>query len=138
MTAPDILKAYSWSLVGKPYVWGGEGVAFDCSGLCLELMWAMGIGPGYDMTANSIRNFLRRNGSASEPRFGALSFYGTKKKITHMGFCIDHKYMIEAGGGGSKVKTVEDAIKYGATVRIRPTLYRGDYIECYMPRWPFN
>jgi cell wall-associated NlpC family hydrolase len=65
--------------------------------------------------------------------FGALCFYGKPEDITHVGVALTQRTMIEAGGGGSKTLTLEDAIKQNALVRLRPIRRRSDLVAVIAP-----
>ncbi len=138
----EILKHHAFSFIGQPYRWGGDDPSgFDCSGLVIELLQGCGVLPHkFDTTAQGLFNLFEKSGVHNSKGLGALAFFGkSKSKITHIGFMIDNKRMIEAGGGGRHVKTMEDAIKYNAFIRIRPVNYRSDFITAIKPTYPlFN
>jgi len=96
-----------------------------------------------DMTADSLLKLYgaipERNVSflSMNKDFGKLVFFG-KGKATHIGLCLNDQLMIEAGAGGSKIKTVADAIKYNACVRVRPIENRNDLIVKIMPDWAWT
>lgn len=128
-----ILYDYAMQFVGKPYMWGGDDplAGFDCSGLAIELLQAAGVlPPKYDTTAQGL--FLRCRGTdgiVTTADFGYLAFYGAnEEKITHVAFCMDNYFMLEAGGGGSETLTIEDAIKQNAYIRLRPIRSRKDLV----------
>jgi cell wall-associated NlpC family hydrolase len=127
------------SIVGTPYIWGGEGPdGYDCSGLVQEILASVGAEPRYDKTAQGLYNYYKESGQiltdTIEP--GALTFYGRDiNHITHVGFAIDHFRMVEAGNGGPKVQTIDDACLYHAYVRIRPILKRGDFLVAILPAY---
>lgn len=124
------------SYLHRPYSWGGDDPSgFDCSGLVLDILRTVGRAPRSDMTADGIYRFFSHPtlGRQSRARLGALSFYGTEKKIVHIGFCLDELRMIHASGGGSHVKTYEDAIRNNAFVRIDTITYRRDFLKCIYP-----
>lgn len=127
-----ILYDYAMSFVGKPYIWGGDDAVqgFDCSGLVIEILQAAGVLPrNYDTTAQGLYLRFKNSGRiVLSPDFGDLAFYGSYEKITHVGFCMDNHLMLEAGGGGSRTKTVQDAIDQNAYIRIRPIKSRKDLI----------
>jgi cell wall-associated NlpC family hydrolase len=126
-----ILRDYINALLCTPYRWGGSNplVGLDCSGLVVELLTAAGeLKHGQDFSAASLFDKYKEN-QPTVAAFGTLSFYGKDlKNITHVGFCLDEDTMVEAGGGGSKTLTKEDAEKQGAWVRIRPIKYRSDFL----------
>ena len=54
MTLTEYLKHF----IGRPYIWSGDGTGktangFDCSGLVLEGLWALGLYTGSDVTAKA-------------------------------------------------------------------------------------
>ncbi|MBR4009127.1 MAG: C40 family peptidase, partial [Fibrobacter sp.] len=61
------LSEYALKFVGRPYVWGGDGSGkcgggFDCSGLVLEGLWALGLYDGKDVTAQGLHDTLCKKG----------------------------------------------------------------------------
>ena len=141
MYGQNVLYDYAMRLVGTPYRWGGDDTmeGFDCSGMCLELLKAFGKVPhSYDLTSQGIHNFLQieRAQEIKEGKFGAMVFFGLSvQKITHIAMCINNEVMIEAGGGGSKTKTLKDAVNSNAFVRIRPIKNRSDQVSILMPNY---
>lgn len=129
---------YSKSFLGVPYKWGGNTPmdGLDCSALVLNLLGSVGVGPKYDTTAEGLYQYFLKNGDKCSEKPGSLSFYGTPEKKTHIGFCIDHFRMIEAGGGGSKVINLEEAVKCQAYVKMSLIHRRKDFMGCLMPRYP--
>lgn len=133
MTLTEYLKHF----IGMPYVWAGDGTGpkhhgFDCSGLVLEGLYALGLYTGKDTTAQGIYNFL----SASDAWFscpvdkagdGDIVFFGKSvSKITHVAVALGNGLMIEAGGGGSKCTTASNSTGF---VRVRPISNRKDCIS---------
>lgn len=136
----SLLYEYALSMLGTPYRWGGDDpmAGFDCSGLIVELFQSVGIiEHGTDYTAQQLHDLVSIMGAEKEVYgFGSLVFYGTSpEKITHIGLMMDESRIIEAGGGGRKIKTVEDAIRYNAHVRIRPYDYRPDVVAVLRPNY---
>ncbi|NJO18771.1 MAG: C40 family peptidase [Spirulinaceae cyanobacterium RM2_2_10] len=119
----DILKAYAMQFVGTPYRWGGDDpmAGFDCSGFVQELLASCGLDPKGDDTAQGLFNFFDRHGEKNpSPGMGVLVFYGESlSKIVHVAMMLDEFRIIEAGGGGYKTLTEQDAIKQNAYIRIR-------------------
>lgn len=133
-----LLIEYALQHVGLPYRWGGDDPVdgYDCSGLVQELLASVGMDPRGDQTAHGLYSYFRLHGVLTlHPQAGALAFYGTRKKITHVGFCLDGESMLEAGGGGSKTKTKNDAARQNAYIRIRPIKRRNDLVGIYMPEY---
>ena len=129
----DILYDYAMRHVGKPALWAGnDGIAgMDCSGFVLELLKSCGQLPHKgDWTAQGLYQYFSTKGvHTNSCRFGSLVFYGlSTTQITHIAFGLDRFRVIEAGGSSKKVKTIEDAIKYDAWIRIRPVDFRRDCV----------
>lgn len=127
------------SLLGLPYKWGGDDPirGFDCSGLVIELLQSSGVLPhGFDATADNLwkrPDFVAQEGA----RFGHLVYFG-KDKATHVAFCLNEKLMLEAGGGGSKTNTAEDAASQNAYIRVRPVAIRKDILGYNRPPYPWK
>lgn len=73
---PLRLRAYRWAArqKGHPYVWGGTGPGFDCSGLVMEAYRHAGIRLPRTTTEMLASRKLFR---VRHPRMGDLAFYGT-------------------------------------------------------------
>jgi hypothetical protein len=70
---------------------------------------------------------------------GCLAFYGKPGRIGHVAVCLDAHAMIEAGGGGPEITTIERAREQGAEVRMRPITRRRDLVALIRPTglpWP--
>ena len=135
-----VLRDYAMSHLGQPYRWGGDDPlhGYDCSGLVLELLKSAGLVPNkFDTTAQGLYDRYREN-CISAPCFGALAFYGSIHGITHVSFCLNGTECIEAGGGGSRMKTREDAAKNNAFIRIRPIKYRNDVVGYSIPPYDWR
>lgn len=134
------LLKYAFSFLGTPYIWGGDDPSgFDCSGFVQEIIIANGIKLPHDFTANGLYHHIldTKQAEKSVPQPGALLFFGTKLKITHVAIAIDELRMIEAGGGDSRTRTVNDANKQNAFIRIRPISNRSDLVEILRPNYLF-
>lgn len=134
------LIEYALKIVGTPYLWGGAGPdGYDCSGLVQEILASVGAHPPVDSTAQGIYAYYREKGEIlKRPTMGALVFYGkTTKSITHIAFAIDEFRIVEAGGGGHRIKTVADAYRSHAFVRIRRFDHRKDYLLSILPKYEF-
>jgi len=119
-----LASQYAWRYIGTWYSWGGDDPSsFDCSGLIVELLKAVGIFPRkYDITAQGIWNKFKSN-KVDTPREGCLAFWHSatnRDEVIHIEYCIDEFHTIGASGGGSKTKTKEDAIRMNAFVKLRP------------------
>jgi hypothetical protein len=74
----------------------------DCSGFVQEVLSAGGVDPAGDQTAQGLYNYFEKNGSFNRYGAGSLAFFGESAlKVTHVAFCVDSDFCIEAGGGGS-------------------------------------
>jgi len=117
----EFLK-YGCEFTGTFYTWGGDDPSsFDCSGLAVELCKSVGLLPrGGDWTADGLmRKFYKF--VVQKPYAGCLVFNRNAAGVAiHVEICINHLQTIGASGGGSHVKTREDAIKYNAFVKKRP------------------
>jgi cell wall-associated NlpC family hydrolase len=125
MTSKEFAIKYAFQLVGTPYEWSGDNPqGFDCSGFVGAVLRSVGImANGEDLTAEGIRAKLFQF-SNGYPMAGSVVFYGSGDIATHVGFMVSDREVLEAGGGGSKTKTKEDADDHNAFVRGRPYDYR--------------
>lgn len=127
---------YAQRFIGRPYVWGGDGTGlkyggFDCSGLVLECLWAFGKYKGKDTTAEGLRKYCKQNGVGIEHQYerpGDIVFFGRNGRASHVAIAIGEGLMIEAGGGGSKCKTLLEST---GMVRVRPISSRSDFMEAW-------
>lgn len=136
MLDKELFKAYALQFVGLPYIWGGDDpiIGFDCSGLAQELLAAMGVVMATDQTAQGLFN---QRWASCDPQIGALAFYGqSDKQISHVALCLSDSIIIEAGGGGSKTLSAQDAAKQNAYIRLRQVYKRKDFVACRMPVYP--
>lgn len=135
----SIVQNYAAKFLGLPYIWGGShpSLGYDCSGLAQEILAAIGIDPPGDQTAQTLFSSLKNDTTnVIKPEAGSFLFFGSSiTNITHVAFALDELHMIEAGGGGSSCKTVQDAIKHNAFVRVRPIAHRKDLLACLLPRY---
>lgn len=130
MDKRQIATKYAWSFLGRWYKWGGSTPkGFDCSGLCVEILQAVGlIDRKADYTAQGLYEKFKDK-KTDKPKEGCLVFWGENdKKIIHIEYCISEELAIGASGGGSKTLTVQDAIKQNAFVKIRPFRSRKNII----------
>lgn len=112
-------------------------MGIDCSGLVSELMTGAGILKG-DYSAQDLYVMLAQNGAQEiqNPVTGALGFYGQHlTAVTHVVFFLNHKTLIEAGGGGRTTNAIAAAEEAGAFVRIRPWGHRKDFLALLLPRY---
>lgn len=131
-----IILDYAFQFVGTPYIWGGNNIlqGVDCSGYANEIARFSGLIGKEDLKAHDLYLRLSAMPGATDNRgAGAYVFYGSHDAITHVGFMVDENRILEAGGGGRSVKTVERAREKGALVRGRMIDYRPDRIAIVMP-----
>jgi len=131
-----LMIAYAKTWLGIPYKWGGDSPkGVDCSGYVQLVLQKVGLDPKGDQTAQCLYNhFLQTGKKIVVPREGALLFFGKSlKSITHIAIALSSTEMIEAGGGGSKTRTREDAERDNAWVRIKPITNRRDLLITIMP-----
>lgn len=131
----DLAIRYAWRLLGAPYIWGGSSPqGFDCSGLLQEILSAVGLDPAGDQTANDLLQHARKNWKpAAAPVAGAVAWFGSDGRATHIALLIDPETILEAGGGGSKTTSPQAAAQQAAFVRLRPLHRRKDLIALFDP-----
>lgn len=132
------LKAleYARRFIGTPYIYGGNGPYFDCSGLVCEVLKAVGV-LKYSDDLSAADLFKRFEERSCSPVPGALAFFG-KGGVDHVALIADERTMIEAGGGDGTTKTPEEAQRRGAMVRERPIASRAHLIGFYLPEYPID
>jgi len=141
MFGQNVLYDYAMKLVGTPYKWGGDDPmsGLDCSGLCLELMQSVGVLPhNQDLNSQGMYTRMTIDGCPvrEKAKFGSLIFFGKDAtKISHVAFCLNDQLMIEAGGGTSRTRHINDAIRDNAYVRVRPIATRSDRVAVVMPKY---
>ena len=135
----DILKSaylrakaveYLQQWIGTPYLWAGNDFSgFDCSGLIVEVLQAVGIIP-HDSDFSAAALYERFEDKAVIRGYaGCLVFWyasNIHEKIIHVEMIVDDFHVVGASGGGSTTTTIEQAIRANAFVKQRPLSYRGD------------
>lgn len=132
---------FLYSMLNVPYIWGGQSFnGVDCSGFAQLALQTVGLDPKGDQTAQTLYNtFVNDSYKRMYPELGTLIFHGhTVNNITHIRIALDDHFCIEAGGGDSTTKTLDDAIKKNACVRIRTIESRNfDQIASLTPLYPW-
>lgn len=120
---------YISHFIGKWYKWGGDDPSgFDCSGLVIECLKAMGILPRKrDYTAHQLYQMFEPV-DEKDIQLGCLVFWWNedKTRIIHVEMVIDKERSIGASGGGGNTLTEADAIRQNAFIKIRPFKSRGN------------
>lgn len=102
-SAAQAAVAFARAQIGKPYVWGGNGnPGYDCSGLTTAAYAAAGI--KLPRTAQTQYNHGPRLPRGAELQPGDLLFFGTPRKIHHVGIFLGGTSMINAPTFGQNVK----------------------------------
>ena len=137
MNNKEVLSLFFQSALNTPYIWAGDSMTkgVDCSGFVQLALYAIGADPKGDQTADALYRHFKSptNGRGNVLQFGTLLFFGREEKITHIAIALNQTSMIEAAGGGSKTKTVEDAIQQKAYVKITPIRRRSDLVAKILP-----
>lgn len=134
----NLLIQYAMSFIGVPYKWGGSNPisGVDCSGYLQCILLAAGIDPPGDQTAQALYDYFQSRSTVNVYQPGALAFYGKSvTQIIHVAFMIDPYRILEAGGGGSAIKSVYEADKVDAFVRMRLVKYRQDFLLTLKPSY---
>lgn len=134
------LYDYAFSFLGVPYVYGGNSYfGLDCSSLAQKLLSFAGIDPKGDQTAHELYTIFMKDGIVlPTAEFGALAFFGTHDRVTHVAFCLDNKKMIEAYGGNSFITSEARARDIEACVDINPITRRKDLVAFILPRYDWS
>ena len=133
------LTEYLSHFIGRSYIWAGDGTGpkyqgWDCSGLVLEGLYAMGWYTGKDISAQGLHDFLAKSNdwhacSVGKAGDGDILFFGkSTKAITHVAVALGNGLLIEAGGGGSKCTTASNSTGF---VRVRPVTNRKDCVAVF-------
>ena len=112
----------------KPYRWGGDDpvAGFDCSGLVIEGLKSVGVLPKIgDWTAEGLSVYFK-NRETKKAKPGCLLFYNRNHRVGHVTIVwadiAGRLLALGASGGGSRIKTREDAIEHNAYIKVRPAL----------------
>lgn len=123
-----------------PYIYGGQNLnGFDCSGLVQWALHLINLAPPYDMNAQSLMHYfaqeLRGKELILEPRrLCDLAFFGARAdQITHVALVLNDNLMLEARGGDSTTKTLQDALSKNARVEVTEIGRRKDLFTILRP-----
>ena len=127
----DLAVKYLWHWIGTKYHYGGDDsiLGFDCSGLIVEILQAVGILEGAnqnykDWTAHGL--YLKfKDKIPTVATEGCLIFWFRNGKAVHVGMLVESDFCISSASGDENTTTTEEAIKRNAFVKLRPNTYRG-------------
>jgi len=85
-----------------------------------------------DVTANYLYLTFQKQ-KKDKGGMGCLVFWFRDDTAIHVEMMIDEYHVVGASGGGSKTKTIADAIKHNAFVKMRPISYRKGIIKIIDP-----
>jgi cell wall-associated NlpC family hydrolase len=135
-TQLELALQVAFSHLGEWYTWGGDDPSgFDCSGFVVEVLKSCGkLDRKVDLNADLLyRMFSSKhsdveNGEEDALRPGMLVFWQKDGRMIHVemvyavvpGHGVYTVYTIGASGGGSATRTIDDAIKQNAFIKIRP------------------
>ena len=136
----DLAVKYLWEWIGTKYHYGGDDsiIGFDCSGLIVEVLQAVGILEGAnqnyrDWTAHGLYLKFKDHKPSDPVQDGSLIFWFRNGKAIHVGMVIESDYCISSASGNEDTTTTEEAIKQNAFVKLRPIAYRGDSFKIVDP-----
>ena len=141
---PETLYTYALTLFGIPYQWGGNGpwvsgdYGFDCSGFIQHLLKKAKVTlPPGDYTADGLHKYFKGRACPYVGQ-GALAFFGTSDRTSHVGLMINSQIMISAAGGGPSCVNHNTANRMCASVKIQPVAWwkAPPLLECLMPSYP--
>lgn len=123
--------AYVLGFQGAPYIYGGQGPGFDCSGIFVEALRALGmISRNADYDCDGL---LALFPIVDGPVRGGIVGFGDPDDIEHVMMCLDEEWCFGACGGNSKVLTFEGAQRKHAYVRREKISYRRDVVKYVDP-----
>lgn len=124
----DRAVSYLEKWIGHFYLWAGDDPSgFDCSGLIVEVLQAVGLlFHKSDYSAHALYGIFKDRKRAQGYK-GCLVFWpnNTQERIIHIEMLVDDFHTVGASGGGSRTKTIADAVRDNAFVKMRPITYRG-------------
>jgi cell wall-associated NlpC family hydrolase len=116
-----MVQRIAFHYLGTFYTWGGDDPgSFDCSGFVIECLKSVGILPRKgDWTADGLsKKFV----GVADQKPGDLVMWANSggRRYIHVEICIGNGLAIGASGGGSKTRTIKDAMKHNAFIKVRP------------------
>ncbi len=136
----DLAVKYLWKWIGTKYHYGGDDamIGWDCSGLMVEILQAVGILEGAnqnykDWTAHGLYLKFKDNIPITPIQNGCLIFWFRNGKAIHVGMMVNSDFCISSASGNEKTVTIEEAIKQNAFVKLRHMKYRGDSYKIVDP-----
>jgi len=141
MEPKKVFYDYLMSFVHTPYSYGGDDFSgLDCSGFVILALQSVGVFPyKKDVTAQGLYDHFQNQHQRAIADFGTLMFYGnSEREINHVNIALNYTQLIGAEGGGSLVKTREDAVKANAFVKVLPIGFRGVPVAMVLPQYPWR
>ena len=109
---------------------------FDCSGLVVEVLQAVGVLPRGDWTAEGLRAMWSEVPEEMLSPMDLVFFLAADGRATHVEFVAEPTtLMIGASGGGRLTTTTRDAEVRDAFVKLRPRSSRSSECELRRPTY---
>ena len=124
ITQESMLIANAISMIGIPYLWGGNSSkGNDCSGFTQTVFMASGIQLPRDARQQALEGIeITPNGDWSNIREGDLLFFGKEDRVTHVGISLGKKEFIHQGGKVA-VNSLDDGSEYFSSDRLKSFLF---------------
>lgn len=141
MNTRDHARNLALKLQGVPYIWGGSNPwqGFDCSGFVCWVLQVFDVLPSGRMNAQGLFDYFwgREPPNGRTKDTGDLCFYGADAQhVTHVMLALDNELCVGASGGVQTTTTIQEAVRLGAQVKVKPILYRKDLIHVVRVPWP--
>jgi len=85
------------------------------------------------LNANSLFKRFHNGNEEKIAYSGCLVFWFKKYLAIHVEMLVDNFHVVGASGGGKNVRTIEDASRFDAFVKMRPLNYRGNKYKIIDP-----